>query len=605
MSPFRRLAIIGVGPSAIYFLQHLLREIDHFRPTLDDVYLFDTRAILGIGMPYDRNTTDEYNLCNISSAEIPPLHQSLVSWLHSLSDERLAAQGIVRSGIDEDETYRRTTLGDYFHVQYLSIVSDLRARGIAVHEMRSCTVRDVIDHRVTNTVDIRFGSAEHVSVDRVVIATGHSFGGKDEPGHGYFASPWPMQKLIPDKGHAFTFEIGTLGASLSAFDVVSSLAHRHGAFLTRDDELAFVPFPGTDGFRLVLHSSEGWLPHLQYEQMEPFRIVYRHVDRDTMLSLRGEDGFLALDDYFDHVCRSALAEAFEKDGRADLVELLRTTQATLETFVQHMSDEHTAEDPFALMRLEMQNAKRSLRKGIPIHWKETLDDLMYTLNFHYELLSAEDHLRYRKVIAPFLMNVIAAMPLHSANILLALHDAGCLDLVPGKVSIKEKANGHTRVAIENGGRIVEHSYAMFIDCSGQGALELDAYPFPSMAADGTVSEAIVYFRDRAAGDAVIVAQKDVPDERDGRAMVRAGGVAIDGYYRVVGRDGVSNERIHDVAFPHTTGVRPYSYGLQACDAVAAIVVQSWRAEADNEQPLPATIDDVTEVYVEVPEPSGG
>jgi len=358
MSQLGRLGIIGVGPSAIYVLQQLQREIDRFLPSLTDVYLFDKRTALGIGMPYDRHTTDDYNLCNISSAEIPPLDQSLVHWLQSLSDEQLSSHGITRSQIDEGETYRRTTLGDYFQQQYTSIASSLRARGLILHEFRNCAVSDVVDQRATDGVEIRFGNDESVVVDRVVIATGHSFLEPDEPEQGYFSSPWPMQKLIPDEGQFHNFEIGLLGASLSAFDVVSSLSHRHGAFIRRD-KLAYEPFPGTDGFRMVLHSAQGWLPHLQYEQMEPFRTVYRPVDRDTMLSLRDDSGFLLLDDYFNHVCRPALTVAFQKDRRADIVELLNTGQATLEAFVQRMSDEHTSDDPFALMRLEMQDAKGS------------------------------------------------------------------------------------------------------------------------------------------------------------------------------------------------------------------------------------------------------
>jgi len=109
MSQLGRFAIIGVGPSAVYLLHHLLRDIDQFLPALTDIYLFDERAALGIGMPYDRRTTDVHNLCNISSAEIPPLDHSLVHWLHALSDEQLTVQGIARPEIDEDETYRRTT----------------------------------------------------------------------------------------------------------------------------------------------------------------------------------------------------------------------------------------------------------------------------------------------------------------------------------------------------------------------------------------------------------------------------------------------------------------------------------------------------------------
>ncbi len=158
-------------------------------------------AIIGVGMPYDRTTTNKYNLCNISSAEIPQLDQSLVAWLHSLSDGELENQRIKRAEIDEDETYCRTTLGDYFHSQYSAIVVALRAAGISCHEHADCPVVDVVDNRSSNEVEIHFAENEKVVVDRVVIATGHSFHEPDDPAKVYFGSPWPMHKLIPEKGN--------------------------------------------------------------------------------------------------------------------------------------------------------------------------------------------------------------------------------------------------------------------------------------------------------------------------------------------------------------------------------------------------------------------
>jgi len=603
MSKLGRLAIVGVGPSAIYLLKHILCNIDRFLPTLAEIFLFEKRDLLGIGMPYDRDTTDQYNLCNISSAEIPLLNQSLVDWLHSMSDEELASQEIQRSEIDEDETYRRTTLGDYFHAQYNSISDALRARGLILHECSGCSVTDVVDLRPSGCVEIRFHHDKSVLVDRLVISTGHSFGKPDEAEHGYYTSPWPMQKLIPEQSHFHNFEIGTLGASLSAFDVVASLSHRHGKFNQRDGKLVYEPSPGADGFKISLHSSQGWLPHLQYEQKESFREIYRHVDRETMLALRDDSGFLSLDDYFDQVCRPALTIAFQKDQRVDIVQLLNVKNASLEEFIETLSDEHTADDPFSLMRLEIPEASRLLRKGIPIHWKETLDDLMFTLNFHYDLLPAEDHLRYRKVIAPFLMNVIAAMPLHSANILLALHDAGRLDLVPGKVTIKEKRNGRTVVEIESDNKTIEKEYRLFIDCSGQGSLDFDSYPFKSMTDDGTATEAVANFRDAFPMDLLDKSESDNLVERNGRKSIRLGGVAIDGFYRIIGKDGLSNDRIHDIAFPHATGVRPYSYGLQACEAAASIVIHCWCSQADNNHTPTARSSSVTHVYENLPEPT--
>jgi uncharacterized NAD(P)/FAD-binding protein YdhS len=120
-------------------LQHLLQKLDQFLPTLTHVFLFDKPAALGIGLPCDGCTTHDYNLFNIHSAAVPPMHETFVRWLHSLSNDQLTMQWIIQSGFEEDETYRRTTLGDYFHQQHMDIAADLRARGLILHEFCRCT----------------------------------------------------------------------------------------------------------------------------------------------------------------------------------------------------------------------------------------------------------------------------------------------------------------------------------------------------------------------------------------------------------------------------------------------------------------------------------
>ncbi len=596
MKKTSRLAVIGSGPSAVYLLLHLLNHIDEFLPALSDIYIFEKNSVLGTGMPYSRATTDKYNMCNISSAEIPQLHESLVDWLRSLSDRELAYQGIERENIDADETYCRTTLGDYFRTQHQATVSALRGKGVSVHERPGCRVTDVVDLRPEGIVEIHLATGNIIGVDRAVIATGHAFHDPDDVAAGYFASPWPIHKLIPQESEFYNFEIGTLGASLSAFDVVASLSNRHGRFTPNGDGLVYEPYPGAEDFRIALHSSQGWLPHLQYEQEEPFREIYRHVDRDALLALRDEAGFLPLDSYFDRVCRPALATAFAKDRREDVVQCLRRDDFSLEDFVQKMSDEHASDDAFALMRSELPAARRALRKGLPMHWKEVLDDLIFTLNFHFDLLCAEDYMRYRQVITPFLMNVIAAMPLASAQTLLALHDAGKLELVSGRVSIKDKRDGVTQIEVDSDGETKLRTYRLFIDCSGQGSLDVDEYPFPSLTREGAVSEAMAAFRDHGAANRVDESQLENIVQHNGSPAMRLGGIAIDGYYRVIGRDGQPNDRIYDIAFPHATGIRPYSYGLQACDATAAIVVQAWCEQgAEAEQPS-SDVEAVTRVY---------
>ncbi|RYD26600.1 MAG: hypothetical protein EOP86_25710, partial [Verrucomicrobiaceae bacterium] len=445
----------------------------------------------------------------------------------------------------------------------------MRKGGIAVQEYPDCEILDVHDLPADRRTTLLTVEGVWLEFDKVVIATGHHWAAEDDPARGYYASPWPITKILPGKGEHCNFTIGTLGASLSAFDVVSSLTHRHGSFkIGKGGKLTFEPHAGTENFKIVMHSEKGLLPHLQFDQEELFREIYRHVSREELLALIDEAGFLRMGSYFDKVCRPALVKAFEKDGIPELVGLLEKPEFGLEDFAARMTGEHHYADAFEGMRLEMAEAEKSVLNHKPIHWKEVTDDLMYTLNFHAELMPAEDHLVLQSVVMPFLLNVVAAMPLHSGNTILALHEAGKLEIVPGRVSVDDGTGGEgmTRVKVEQEG-VGEYTldYRMFINCSGQKPLQPEDYPFPSLVREGSVRKARAPFaHPMEATEKVPEEKRDRLFRKDGEILYAIGGVDIDGTCRIVGEDGKPNPRIHDIAFAHASGVRPYSYGLQAC-----------------------------------------
>ena len=593
-----KLAIIGSGPSGLYLLKHLSDQIGALGGSLDGVVILEKSALAGYGMPYHPETTDRYNRANISSEELPELPEKLASWLKSRDREELLAWGIEKEKISESEVYCRISLGEYFHDQFQKIIAQLRDAGLDVDVRTSCPVEDISDDLEAGYVEVRFDANHSESFDTVVIATGHCWEDDDRPDEGFYSSPWPIFKLLPEEGEYLNFTVGTLGASLSAFDVVSSLSHRHGNFVETETGLTFEAFDGAENFGVSMHSSEGWLPHLQWDQVEPFREIYRHVSRERLLSLRDDRGYLRLNRYFDEVCRPALLDAFEKDGLAEVVALLRDDSFGVEDFVKEMSDRHDYVDSFEGMQKEYSEAKDSVKKHRPIHWKETLDDIMYCLNYHAELMPAEDHILLKKTVMPFLMNVIAAMPLKSARMLLALHDAGKIRLIPGKVEIEGRGSepGTTRVSIESKHKTEQIEYRMFINCSGQKPMELDDFPFPSLAESGRVREAKASFLNQAGASEV---DDDKLINAKGTSKLRTGGVDIDAAYRLICRDGTPNEAIYDLSFPHTSGVRPYSYGLQACSATAGIVVQTWADATRAHRPEKGGIVDVSKVYDEV------
>lgn len=600
----KKIAIVGSGATAIYLLKHLMDNTDVLKKHITEISIFEKGDILGMGMPYNPNTTDLYNLSNIASEELPELITPFADWLEDQDKKTLKALGLADEKISKSDVYNRLAMGQYLQAQYKIIIKKLSDAGIVVREFPNSKVVDIEYQAKPQEVTLRITDGTTHTFHKVVVATGHVWTEEDNVGAGHYASPWPIQKILPKEGTFHNFKIGTLGASLSAFDVVSSLSRRHGKFTTdQDGKMTFHSAEGAEDFCIAMHDAHGWLPHLQYEQEEPMREIYRHVNRDELFGMLDADGYLRIETFFDKVCRPALIKAFKKDKMPDMAEKMAEQSFTLTDFVEEMSDKHEFSNAFEGMRFEMQEAKNSVETKKPIHWKEVVDDLMYALNFHAELMPAEDHLLFHREVMPFLMNVIAAMPLPSGNLLLALYDVGKLEVVTGYATLAvEQKKGMTTVNVKDGEATYPIDYRMFIHCGGQKPVGLEDYPFQSLVKKGVVRRASARFIDPEQAEALLKTdKKDLVRKEQGSYCYYTGGLEIDASYRVIGKDDKPNDCIHDITFTHTSGSRPYSYGLQACSATSQILVEAWVKSLEAHTEIAGDLDEVTKLYESTPE----
>lgn len=479
------------------------------------------------------------------------------------------------------------------------MITAIQSTGIQVFEHCESEVLDISQVK-ENELTIKDAQNKVHTFSTVAIANGHEWKAEDKPDAGYYASPWPIHKILPKNNEVYNFTIGTLGASLSAFDVVTSMSHRHGTFIRIDNNLKFIKNDNAPDFKIVLHSSKGWLPHLQYEQVEPIREIYRHFDRNQLLELIDDKGFMRIEDYFDNLCRPALISAFKKDNLMDVAEQLKDESFSFKDLVSLMSEKHEYVNSFEGMKLEMITAEKSVKRKIPIHWMETLDDLMYSLNYHAELLPAEDHIFFHSEITSFLMNVIAALPLSSAEILLALYDANTIELKAGYVSFPDDSfeDNKTKIIVESEDGIKEElEYKLFVNCGGQKKLEIDDYPFQALVEKGLVQCATAPFVNPEIDEKVF--ESIDPDSviyNDGDTKLKLSGIDIDSSYRTINNKGTSNPFLYDINFTHTNGLRPYSYGLQACSATSLILVESWVAQLVEGEDVSEDIESITGLY---------
>ncbi|REE25000.1 FAD-NAD(P)-binding protein [Winogradskyella pacifica] len=591
------LALIGSGPTSIYALQHILDNSEVLGKQFHLISIFEKSSKLGYGMPFNPEFTDIYNLANISSEEIPKLPQTLANWLRAQDRNYLKDLNVVEFPIKDTEVYSRIALGAYFSAQLKLLLQNLKSKGFTIATYRNHNVIDI--KTISNTTAEIITETHRFKFNKIIIATGHHWENKDQSESGYYDSPWPIFKLLNPSKDYYNFDIGILGASLSAFDVVTSLAHRHGTFLRKNNRLTFKLHAKASGFKITLHDANGWLPHLQYEQEQPYREIYRYTTRETLVNLKNEKDALFIETYFDEICRPALLNALEKDDLRDVIQLLNNNSFDFKQFIETMAKKHEYLDSFVGMREELELADKLLKRNKPIHWMETLDDLMYSLNFHTDLFSAEDHLFFNTEIKPFLMNVIAALPLQSAEILLALYEADCIALINGKVEIQNKTTHGTHLKIvDEDNNETTKTYKLFINSSGNDTIAFDNFPFKSLKINGDISMAKAKFKTLSRIKDV---RSSVPEDAllpvNDTLFLNLGGIAIDNVYRCLDENGQPSQSIYDLAFNHIYGLRPYSYGLQACNATSQIMVTSLLDSA-LQSDEPVEIQTITHTYDE-------
>jgi hypothetical protein len=200
------------------------------------------------------------------------------------------------------------------------------------------------------------------------------------------------------------------------------------------------------------------------------------------------------------------------------------------------------------------------------------------MNYPAKYLSAEDMQRLQKVLMPLISVVIAFAPQSSVEELMALHDAGKLDII----SVGE--DSHVEAGSEGGiryhytdGDDKEQSvyYKTFVDCVGQPHLSYEAFPFKSLVDKGTVSPARLRFRSADEGSAELAkGNKQVEQDADQNYYLKVPGIAITDHFQVIDQSGSASNRIYMMAVPYIGGYNPDYSGLDFCEQASQSIVDN-------------------------------
>ncbi|TSJ36406.1 hypothetical protein FO440_23175 [Mucilaginibacter corticis] len=558
-----RIGIVGGGPSAMFILKRL---VDTGRSDFS-VDIFEKTNKLGAGMPYSEEGACPEHITNVSGNEIPELVTTVDDWV-GMNYQAANRYDVSVKNFNAYKVLPRLLFGAYLTQQFSFLLIKAEKMGLKVKVHYQAQISDIKDSVSGNQVELRSANDAVYTFDKIVVCSGHYWPKHNEgivPG--YFDSPYPPQKLTNLVNHT----IAIRGSSLTAIDALRTLALNNGSFsLNAEGKKVYHLREDCPQFKIVLHSRNGLLPAVR------FHLEDSHLSKDSVLDAgevariqAAHDGFLPLDEVY----RRNFLEGI-KTNRPDFYELIK--DLSLEDFVELMMIRREDTPAFELLKAEYAEAERSIKLKRSVYWKEMLAVLSFAMNYPAKYFSAEDMLRLQKTLMPLIAIVIAFAPQDSVEEMIALYDAGVLELVRvgenSNVEARESGGINYHYTNEAGEKVAV-SYETFIDCVGQPHLNYDEIPFPGLIAEKTVSAAKVKFKDPLIAEAYLKDGNQRVFRNDkGEYYLNVPGITIDDHFRIINDAGEINERIYMMAVPFIGGFNPDYSGLDFGEAASMRIV---------------------------------
>jgi len=562
----KRIAILGGGPSALF----VYKRFAELAGSDIEIHIFEGKNRLGAGMPYSDQGANVEHVTNVSDNEIPEMVTSIEEWIQTLPKDTLEKFGIEKERFNEYKVLPRLLFGQYLTAQFEMLIERASQNGLVTEIHFESKVVDIVDDAERGKTTVEIEGKGTFEFDQVVICTGHKWPKKNEgvvPG--YFDSPYPPSKLRLKLNHAVALK----GSSLTAIDAIRTLARMNGSFGTnKEGKVSYQPSEDSPEFKIVMHSRNGLLPAVRFHLEDPL------VSNDSLLSKediqqnrKENNGFLSLDFVFEKEFKDTFKE---KDPKF----YAKIKDLSMEDFVESMMGLRESREPFALFKAEYEEAERSIKNRESIYWKEMLAVLSFAMNYPAKYLSAEDMQRLQKVLMPLISVVIAFVPQSSCEELLAIHQAGRLDIVSvgedSSVEPFENGGVNYHYTDESGSEKSAH-FKTFIDCVGQPHLSYEAFPFQGLVKNKTVSRAKIRFRSSEIGEKQANQDnKKVEKAADGQYYLNVPGITINDNFQVVDPEGKASERVYIMAVPYIGGYNPDYSGLDFCEEASFSIVNN-------------------------------
>ncbi len=463
MNSPQKIAIIGAGPMAMYTLKELIKNA-----TPLDLTVFEAAVKAGCGMPYRAGMNADYMYCNAFSKEIPPITRRLVTWLDQQDDAFLKDWDLERSDIGARDFYPRNLIGEFLSAEFDALCKSGKEAGHKIQVLPDHRVSDIIPSDQSVTLRVISQGVETTDVfGNVILATGHDWPSSPRIDEADLVSPWPYTNVtdLPPKA------IGILGSSLSAIDVIVALGTEHGEFQEDGSKISWFPHKGREKLAVTMISHKGIMPEPDFYYPYPYEPLI-HVNENAVLSevKKGSDGLLQ------RVFALLVAELNEV--APDYMARLGPDAQTIEGF-PHAYFKHREElGGLRALRETLNTAIKSMEDKITIPHRYALLRGHENFDLILDHLDADDRQRFNDALMPVFGDCYAAIPHISVRRVLALYDAGILELLPtGEgASFRNIPDGGVSVATVDG----TLEFHALVDARGQAAANLRDLPFPGL-----------------------------------------------------------------------------------------------------------------------------
>lgn len=402
------IAVIGAGPTTLYFLCALLEADD----VPQSIVIFEKHAEPGKGTPFRKENASPNLLSNLNENEIPALNVSFSSWARDVYGEdsvSTAPNAFITCADDSDssesQVIPRGVLGEYLSFCFNRVVQSLKESGLDVTLKTRAAVRTIVleNHQFSvETDNERLSGFTHV-----VVNMGSDLCATEKLDDALWAYP-PRYYMHEDKAE-FIID----GMSLTAIDAALSIARTKGQFYR---DAGGMKYRSNQEFKIVMRSRTGVFPKVWYNS-DVVADYKKRLDADSAINVSGVESFF----------RHKLLPIFKQSMPKIYQQIKNMSFAESLTFLnQRKGQTH----PILKLKAELLSlADTSRQSDWPAVIAAGIDYIQQTP------LLLNDFLSNHHDIKSQLSASFASIPLESANWIIALYDSGVLSF--------EKTEGKT------------------------------------------------------------------------------------------------------------------------------------------------------------------